>query len=82
MLLKKLAAATAGLALLASGPAAAAGSVAPLPIAVAAVAQDVDDGEESTFERYLPIAVVVIFSAVFAYFLFDTIEEDDDRVSP
>jgi hypothetical protein len=78
MLLKKISAAAAGLALMASGPAVAANSASTTLVSAAAVAQDSDDdAERGTFERYLPAIVVVVFTAVFVFFLLDSQENDE-----
>jgi len=79
MLLKKISAAAAGLALLASGPAVAANSAPTMMVSAAAVAQDGDDVASGTFESYIPIIVVVVFTAVFIYFLLDSQENDTVR---
>jgi hypothetical protein len=82
MLLKKISVAAAGLALLASGPAMAANSAPTMLVSAAAVAQSTadDDVERSGFDRYIPIVVVVVFTAVFIYFLLDS--QENDTVQP
>lgn len=85
--MKNLMAATAGLALLASTPAVAAGNASSLSLSTAATATAAAQSDRALerrnrgFERYAPIAVVVIFTAVFIYFLLDAQEGDGSPIS-
>jgi hypothetical protein len=80
MLLKKISAAAAGLALMASGPAVAANSASTMLVSAAAVAQDSDADEVTGLESYIPAIVVVVFTVVFVYFLLDS--QENDTVKP
>lgn len=83
MVLKKIGVAVASLALLMSGPASAS-SVAAASASTAVAMQDSED-TDSAFERNLPLIVAVVFTAAFAYFLFDALDsrgEEEPRTSP
>jgi len=97
MLLKNFSAAAAGVALLAAGPAVAANSAPTFAVGAASTAalqppsdppqgqgqgRGPEDGEESTFQRYLPIGIVVVFTIVFAYFLYEELNEEDEEDIP